>query len=162
MPRYQLSSEIVAEMYDLWLQGLSIRRVSGHYGIGRMAAYEAMKRQYGGDCCDLRKQSLARVVVKDYGDKSLASRARGIEGLYRTAKTENYYSRMQTTDLDEYSLYYEPEEKQVWLSLPWYLYFAKTTVEILCVLCCLSLTKIVQESESWLISSVQPSRGEQI
>ena len=94
----------VDTMYIQWLSGLSIRRVAKYHNIGRMAVYGAFVKAYGVDCCNLRKQSLARVIYKEYGDISLAMTARGIEGLFRSPKTEDNYSRIQ-------SIGYNPPER---------------------------------------------------
>jgi hypothetical protein len=96
-------------MYRQWLSGLSIRRIAFIHGLGRMAVYGAFVRAYGKDCCNLQKQSFARVLYKDYGDLELALRGMDTDGLYRTAKTEQNYSNHEARDLDKYCLTYEPE-----------------------------------------------------
>lgn len=99
-----LSTSFIDEMYQQWLGGLSIRRIGAKYQLGRMSVWGAFQRAYGKDACNLRKQSLARVVYKEYGDVELAKKARGIEGLFHTAITEENYSHYQTTDLTKYHL----------------------------------------------------------
>lgn len=87
----------VTTMYIQWLSGLSIRRIAKHHNIGRMMVYGALVRTYGVDCCNLRKQSLARVIYKEYGNIDLAMSARGTEGLFRSPKTEDNYSKFQSS-----------------------------------------------------------------
>lgn len=94
----------VETMYQQWLGGLSIRKIARYYQVGRMAVWGAFNRTYGKNACNLRKQSLARVVFQEYGDMVLAERVRGIDGLFRTTATDNNYSQFQTTDLNKHHL----------------------------------------------------------
>ena len=94
----------VEQMYQQWLGGLSLRKIGHINGLGRMTVLAAFRKVYGKDACNLRKQSLARIVFQEYGDMELADRARNIDGLFRSTKTDNNYSKMQTTDLDNYHL----------------------------------------------------------
>jgi hypothetical protein len=88
----------VKEMYRLWLSGKSIRKIARAYDVGRMAVWAALRREYGKDACSPQKQSLARVCYKEYGDLETALRAKGIEGLYMSERTENNYSKHQTKE----------------------------------------------------------------
>lgn len=120
----------VDKMYILWLSGLSIRKIAKAYNVGRMAVYGALVRSYGKDCCSLRRQSLARVVYKEYGDLMLAMTARGIDGLYRTQKTEDNYSKLQSTDLSEYHLAAPVVPVDTWLRLGYYREVSRLTTKL--------------------------------
>lgn len=88
-----MSALINAEvMYDLWLSGLSIRKIAAINNIGRGRCWKMLTSKYGKDACNLRKQSLARVVYQEYGDRELAEKARGTDGLFRSEKTMRNYS----------------------------------------------------------------------
>lgn len=86
----------VDAMYRDWLSGLSIRKISYLYNVGRGRVWKLLTDKYGSDACCLRKQSLARIVYQEYGDVDLAMRARGTDGLYRSQKTMNNYSKNQS------------------------------------------------------------------
>lgn len=92
-----------------------------------MSVHTAFVRKYGKDCCDLRRQSLARVILKEYGDLDLAMAARGTDGLYRTQKTEDNYSRLQSTDLSDYHLASDDEPPDTWLYLCYYIEVSRLT-----------------------------------
>lgn len=121
----------VAAMYELWLSGLSIRNIGKHVGLGRMSVHATLVKQYGKDACNLRKQSLSRVIYQEYGDMELATRAEGSDGLYRTARAEKNYSRCQTYDVAVNNLSYEPEVPEVELSLPMYIWFSQYITSML-------------------------------
>lgn len=93
-----VSSDIL-EMYKMWLSGLSIRKIANIYSIGRMAVWGQLTRKYGISACSPKKQSLARVAYREYGDLELAMRARGIEGSFISQKTEDNYTRCQTKEV---------------------------------------------------------------
>jgi hypothetical protein len=93
-------SQDTQEMYKLWLSGLSIRKIGAMYGVGRMSVWGRLTRAYGLNACTPSHQSLARICYKEYGDLVLAERARGIEGLFMSGKTEDNYSKHQTKEND--------------------------------------------------------------
>lgn len=125
-----MSQCTVDTMYIQWLSGLSIRKIGRAHGIGRMTVYSRFVLAYGKDCCNLRKQSLARVVMKEYGDLALAMVARGSSGLYRTKKTEDNYSRTQSTDLADYHLTYPVDTANTCLRLSYYMAVSKITTRL--------------------------------
>jgi hypothetical protein len=107
-------------LYELWLSGKSLRTIGRMVGVGRMAVYGSLSRKYGKDCCALRKQSLARIVYQEYGNMDLAIKARGIEGLYRSEKTENNYSEHQGYELATKNLRAATVDSPDSLTLPLY------------------------------------------
>lgn len=115
----------VAAMYEMWLTGLSIRNIGKHVGIGRMSVHSTLTKHYGKDACNLRKQSLSRVVYQEYGDMELATAARGSNGLFRTARAEKNYSKHQTYDCVTVNLAYEVPDTETELLLPLYIWFSE-------------------------------------
>lgn len=115
----------VASMYTLWLSGMSIRNIGKQVGLGRMSVWATLVKHYGKDACNLRKQSLSRVVYQEYGDIELATAAKGSDGLYRTARAEKNYSRCQTYDIAVTNLSYEMEYQETELGLPIYIWFTE-------------------------------------
>ncbi len=138
----------VDAMYRDWLSGLSIRKISYLYNVGRGRVWKMLTDRYGLDACCLRKQSLARIVYQEYGDVDLAMRARGTEGLYRSQKTMNNYSKNQSGLITEDSFsndyfmdyvryntddYCDPYDsiEETLLGFPMYLWTAEMTAQIL-------------------------------
>lgn len=115
----------VEAMYTLWLSGLSIRNIGKQVGLGRMSVHSTLVKQYGKDACNLRKQSLSRVVYQEYGDMELSVAARGSDGLYRTTRAEKNYSRCQTYEAVVSNIPDLHEESEVSLSLPLYILLAE-------------------------------------
>lgn len=119
----------VQQMYDLWLSGLSIRNVGRKLGVGRMSVWAKLTKYFGKDATNLRKQSLSRVVYQEYGDRDLATRAKGSEGLYRTERVERNYSKCQTFEVAIANLVYSTDEPELEMSLPVYIWIAEMTLE---------------------------------
>lgn len=115
------------DLYDLWLSGLSIRNIGKRFGLGRMSVHSILTKHYGKDACNLRKQSLSRVIYQEYGDKLLAQRASGSDGLYRTTKSEKNYTRCQTYEAVVNNLTYEPEAQALEMNLNIYLWVCLET-----------------------------------
>jgi hypothetical protein len=120
-----------AYLYDLWLSGKSLRTIGKMVGVGRMAIYGALSRKYGKDCCCLRKQSLARIIYQEYGDMDLAIKARGIEGLYRSEKTENHYSEFQGYEVATKNLRAATVDSPEGITLPLYYKVSQITTLII-------------------------------
>lgn len=121
----------VDTMYIQWLSGLSLRKIGRAYNIGRMRVYGEFTRRYGKDCCNLRKQSLARAVYADYADLELAMKARGSVGLFRSRKTEDNYSKLQTTNISDYHLATPEIAADTYLKLSYYMYVSRMTTKLL-------------------------------
>lgn len=83
----------VQEMYNMWLSGKSIRKIAYCFNIGRGKLQLAFRKAYGKDACNLRMQSLARVVYQEYGDTETARKAKDTEGLYISQKTMDNHSK---------------------------------------------------------------------
>ena len=127
-----VQSKHTEEMYINWLSGLSIRNIGRIFGLNRMVVYTRFTKMYGKNACNLREQSLARVVYKEYGDLELARKAKDSPGLFRTTKSENNYSKIQTTDLSKYQLRSRvPEVAEVGLRLPIYRRVCKLTTHLI-------------------------------
>jgi hypothetical protein len=92
-----------------------------------MAVHGRFRKAYGINACNLREQSLARVVAQEYGDMDLTIRCMNSPGLYRSIKTERAYSKCQTVELEPYHGWVEPEEPQTALKLPLFIWFLGTT-----------------------------------
>jgi DNA-binding CsgD family transcriptional regulator len=119
------------ELYTLWLSGKSLRAIGKMFGVGRMAIYGTLSRAYGKDCCTLRKQSLARIVFKEYGDMDLAIKAKGIEGLFRSEKTENSYSEHQSCDISTKNIRAVVSTYEEGISLPLYYKVSQLTTRLI-------------------------------
>lgn len=119
-------------MYELWLGGTAIRKIGKRYGLGRMRVWSILNRHYGKGATAPRKQSLARTVYREYGDLETATKARGIEGLFRSGRTENNYSKWQTVEFKTTpTLAHHVDSQGVYLNLMFYRKVADLTAHLL-------------------------------
>jgi hypothetical protein len=123
---YSIVSE-VEQMYQDWLSGMSIRNIGKRYNLGRMSVFTLFRTHFGKDATNLRKQSLSRVVYQEYGDMSLATKASGSEGLFRTIRAEKSYSKHQTYEAALSKVVYTMEDIETPVNLNTYLYICEMT-----------------------------------
>ena len=128
-----LNVDVLENMYTLWLSGLSLRKIGRRYHLGKSTVWAKLTAVYGGDACNLRKQSLARVCYKEYGDLQLALRARGIEGLYMSEQTERNYSKHKTYDMTKIQLANPNSTYEPSLLFAYYHYLVRTVADIVAI-----------------------------
>ena len=120
-------------MYGLCLNGWSLRRIGIHYKKGRMWVHSRLRQSYGHDATNLRKNSLSRVIVKEYGDLKLAAAVANTDGLFKTYATEDNYSRTQSIGLLEAFVAYIPPKKEPRLYFQYFYHLCTTYVRLLYV-----------------------------
>lgn len=94
-------------LYELWLLGLSLRRIGHRFGVSRTTVLDKIRSVYGRDACNPRCNSLSRTIIQEYGSEysDLAERARGVPGLYRTTRKEKNLSAFQSLEyVDNYAI----------------------------------------------------------
>lgn len=135
MVPYSFTEEQISMWRSKWLRGVRLRAIADEYGVSHMTVYKYLVARYGANVVNIKANSLARGLLRDYtqlkSDTWADTLPKGTE-YYYSYKQDKVVTRTKHRDLLPYSdhLAYEAPEQTEPLRLPYVLKW-------LAVVCCI-------------------------
>lgn len=112
-----------AKLYSMWLSGYSLRQLGAMHGCSQVAIFKAINRKFGKGATSFKRVSMARSVIRDYGQMpplSLLALLQA-EGVFRSIQTMDGVTKNMGI-LYEHQNYNicEPDPTEYLPDLKWY------------------------------------------